>query len=209
MTFGEKLKKYREEKSLTQEELATLLDTTKQVISRYERSQRSPKLSKALEISKKLNIPSSYLLDDSKLNEHTSNENIGFFPVGTMYRIPIIGSVRCGFGHQAIQEIVGHDYASVKNPEEYTFFEVKGDSMMPKIEESDLALIHIQPDVESGELAVVIINGDEGSLKKVIKQGESIILQSFNLEYPPKIFSGEELNTLCIFGKVVETKKKW
>ena len=66
MSFGSKLKEYRIIHSLSQEDLANKLNTTKQVISRYENDLRSPKLSIAVEIAAKLGIPLDVLVDDSK-----------------------------------------------------------------------------------------------------------------------------------------------
>ena len=63
MSFGNKLKTYRKIYNLTQEELAKKLNTTKQVISRYESEQRSPSLSTAIEFSKKLDVPLETLAD--------------------------------------------------------------------------------------------------------------------------------------------------
>lgn len=66
MSFGVKLKEYRTLHSISQEELAKKLNTTKQVISRYENEQRIPKLSVAIEYSAKLGIPLDILVDDKK-----------------------------------------------------------------------------------------------------------------------------------------------
>jgi repressor LexA len=131
-------------------------------------------------------------------------------PAGPLHKIPIIGSVRCGYGGAAIEEHIGYDFSDVKNPEEFFFLEVNGDSMEPQIQEGDLALVHRQPDVENGELAVVVINGEEGTLKKVIKKDNgTYILQAFNSNFEPLSFAGDDLNKIHICGKVVETKKKW
>ncbi len=81
--------------------------------------------------------------------------------------------------------------------------------MEPRIHSGDLALVHRQPDVESGELAVVLVAGEEGTLKRVIKKEGAVILQPFNQAYQPQVFIGEELEQLVIIGKVVETKTRW
>ena len=86
---------------------------------------------------------------------------------------------------------------------------VRGDSMEPRISSGDLALVRRQPDVNSGELAVVLVDGEEGTLKKVIKKDGMLILQPFNPSYPAMIYSGEDLNYIQIVGKVVETKARW
>lgn len=63
--FGDKLKKIRTERELTQQQFADLLGTSKQVISRYETNQRTPKITIAQEYADKLNVPLNYLIDDN------------------------------------------------------------------------------------------------------------------------------------------------
>lgn len=65
MTFGEKLKRYREEHGISQEQLGVILGTSKQVISRYENNQRSPQLDTVQSYAHKLNLPVVYLADNS------------------------------------------------------------------------------------------------------------------------------------------------
>ena len=77
------------------------------------------------------------------------------------------------------------------------------------ITDGDLAIVRLQEDVGCGELAVVTINGDEGTLKRVRKFEGGIILEAANQEYPPRIFTGSELELIRIVGKVLEVRKKF
>jgi SOS-response transcriptional repressor LexA len=124
-------------------------------------------------------------------------------------QVPIVGTVRCGPGGLAFEDLQGAALAEVSNPSEYFHMRVEGNSMEPDIKAGDLVLVHIQPEVESGELAVIIIDGEEGMLKKYTKKDNAIILQSFNQAYPPRVFVGEEMNLVHVAGKVVESKRKW
>ena len=81
--------------------------------------------------------------------------------------------------------------------------------MAPDIKPGDLVLVHIQPEVETGELAVVIVNDEEGMLKKYVRKDNAVILMSINQEYPPRVFVGEEMNLVKVAGKVVESKRKY
>lgn len=138
---------------------------------------------------------------------HFFKNTTSYIPSSAM--VPIIGSVRCAPGGLAYQELQGSEMADVGNPSEYFWLRAEGDSMAPDIREGDLVLIHIQPQVESGELAVVIVDGEEGVLKKFIRTGNTVILQSFNPAYQPRVFTGEEINLLHIAGRVMETKRKY
>ena len=79
MTFGKKLKQIRLERGLSQDEFANILGTSKQVISRYETEQRTPKITVAQDYAKRLGLPFNYLIDDHsviddylELNNHSS-----------------------------------------------------------------------------------------------------------------------------------------
>ena len=115
----------------------------------------------------------------------------------------VIASVRAGFGGIAETNSDGTAPAfGLKNPSQYRFFRVQGNSMEPEIMDGDLALVHMQSDIENGQIAVVLINGDEGTLKKVKKHRDCIELISFNPDYAPRRL-GE--NQFSIWGRVVET----
>ena len=130
-------------------------------------------------------------------------------PYTPMPLVRVAGAVRCGPGGLAIEEDLGYERADVPSPKDYIYLRATGDSMAPQICEGDLALVHLQPDVESGELAVVVIDGEEGMLKRVIKREGALILQSFNAAVEPRIVVGEALNDVAIVGKVVQTVRKW
>ena len=127
--------------------------------------------------------------------------------------LPIIGTVTAGPNGLAYSEQLGEervDEGDTNGGGSYFWLSVKGDSMIGEgIIPGDLALVREQPDIESGELGVVIVNGEEGTLKRVYKKENSIVLQSANAAYPPRIFSGPELNSICIVGKVKITKRKY
>ena len=88
------------------------------------------------------------------------------------FPIPIIGTVRAGFGAFAFEEDYGEEYARVKDPGSYFYLLVKGDSMEPRISDGDLALVHRQPTLENGDLGVVIFGEGEGTLKKIHPAGQ-------------------------------------
>lgn len=86
MTFGEKLKKYREEHGMSQEQLGAVLGTSKQVISRYEKGQRSPQLDTVQSYALKLDLPIVYLADNS-CDHITEQEDGGLTPMqGALWR---------------------------------------------------------------------------------------------------------------------------
>ena len=122
--------------------------------------------------------------------------------------VPLVGRIACGTPITAEENI--EQMVCVPSRWHSTFtLTCKGDSMEPRISDGDLALVHRQPTLENGDLGVVIFGEGEGTLKKFIRRGNTIILQPFNNVYAPQIIMGEDLEHLYIAGKVVETRARW
>lgn len=211
MSFGKKLKEYRIYKNLSQEELANKLNTTKQVISRYEREERSPKLSVALDIANKLNLPVEQLIDDSKaLNldgKQSESSNAEFVPT---VNAPLFASVSAGFGSTR-EEAIGTFPCVVRSEEEAAntlCVIVSGNSMAPTINDGDIIQVRRQTSVDYGDLAVVMVDG-EHFVKKVEYGADYIRLVSLNEEYPPRVLRGREVLSCSVVGKVIGSFKRF
>lgn len=215
--IGKMIKQLRTDRDWTQDQLAKMLHISKQTISNYENGRREPDYETLEAIADIFNVPMGFFLTQEEEREalaavHNTPAVPGFqtsayTPARAM--VPVIGSVRCGPGGLAFEELQGAEMADVANPSEYFYLTTTGDSMAPDIKEGDLVLVHIQPTVETGELAVVIINGEEGTLKKLLKRENAVILQSLNPAFPPRVLVGEELENMRIVGKAVQLVRKW
>lgn len=142
----------------------------------------------------------------------SNNQIGGFVPVTKRVQLPIVGTVKAGPNGIAYEDHLGMEWVDKDdiNGGQYIWLRIKGDSMTGEgIFPGDLALVRIQPEVENGDLSVVIVNGEEGTLKRVYMKEGSIVLQSSNPQYPPRIFTGNELENIRIVGKVKETKRKY
>ena len=67
--FGESLKKIREENKWTLEEMAEKLGSTKQVLSRYERGERVPKITMAAKFAEILDVPLNVFVEEDGTSE--------------------------------------------------------------------------------------------------------------------------------------------
>ena len=204
-TFSKRLKEAMGDMSTT--ELADKIGMSKQAVSTYTTGVRTPKTPTIKAIAQLLNVSEVWLCGYNIEKHITIPSNALPYVRGS--KIPIIGTIRAGYGGIAYEEHNGFSFADVNNPEEYFFLRVTGDSMEPRIFDGNLALVHKQPDVESGELAAVIINGEEGTIKKIIKHDGALVLQAFNSAYPPRIISGPSLDEIVIVGRVVKTETPW
>lgn len=219
MFDGKVLMTLRKQHHWTQEEMAKRLHCSKQVISHYENGLRIPSLEMLESMAGLFGVAPSYFMNDVKPID--LEESITFkqssLPIRHTYSnvtaivsLPVVGTVRCGPGGLAYQDVEGYvQAANVKHPDECFYLRVTGDSMEPQITEGDLALVRRQPEVESGELAVVVVDREEGTLKKVLFKDGAVILQAFNPKYTPRVFTGEAINSLTIVGKVLRTEKEW
>ena len=204
-SLQDRLKSLRKENKYTQEDIAKKLNMTTSGYGYYEQGKNKPPLEILQKLTSIYSVSLDYLLgnDDVRLKNEVK--------IDSVVKLPVLGSVRAGVGGLAVEEVIGYEYAFNISSEtsDYFYLQVKGDSMEPRISEGDLALVKKQSDVESGDLAIVLINGDEGVIKKVIKKDNSVELHSFNLYYPVRVFSGAALQDLKIIGKVINTTKHW
>lgn len=127
--------------------------------------------------------------------------------------IPIVGVVSCGMPLLAEDNIEGYHETSLQDittGETYFWLRAKGDSMINVgIHEGDLLLIRQQHDVDSGDIAVVSINSDVATLKRVIKKENALILQPENPSYETKIFVGQEMESVHIRGRLMKLEKRF
>ena len=205
--FGERLKQLRKEQKVTQGELAAKLGITQQAVGKWETGKSSPDPDTLLTLSRMFSVSVDSLLGQEE------KSRVGFvFPYADagQVMVPVRGTVRAGYGALAFEEDFGEEPANVRDPENYFYLVVKGDSMEPRIHDGDLALVRRQPMLDDGDLGVIIYGEQsEGTLKRFLRKGNAVILQPFNPAYETLILAGEELDGLYIAGKVVETKAKW
>ena len=128
--------------------------------------------------------------------------------------IPLLGNVKAGYDYLAQENWVGTvkvETSLVGNGSEYFALEVKGDSMAPVFLEGDIVIIHKQNDCENNQIAIVIVNGEEGTIKKVRKTEQGIILQPLNPAYAPMVFSNAEIKSIpiLIVGIVKQLKREF
>lgn len=132
--------------------------------------------------------------------------------IGTT-QIPVLGEVAAGQPIFAAENYIGCEEISEELESTGKFFglKIRGDSMSPRISEGDTVIVRQQDDAESGDIVIVLINGDSATCKKLMKYAEGISLISFNPLYEPMTFSNEEIEEkpVKIIGKVVENRQKY
>lgn len=205
MSFGNNLKKIRQEHDMTQEELAKRINTSRSNIANYENDKNMPSIEILNKLSEILNCSTDYLLGKSDARNNTSNidESDKKF-----YMCPVYGQISAGQPNWAEECIEGRlpldpDLMGIVNPEEHFFLRVNGESMNKVIRNGAFALIHKQDMVEDGEIAVVLVNGYDATLKKFTRQGDMIILEPESNDDSFKTQVYDKNTTIKILGKYV------
>lgn len=164
-------------------------------------------------LGKALNVSEAWLMGYDVPMQTESPVPSNTYPLDDIkfVNVPVIGSVAAGTGCLADNEIIGYeptDYDDVKDGQEYRYLTVKGDSMYPKFEEGDLVLVRCQSSVDSGSYAVVLIDDEEGVIKKIVYGPNFIELHSINPMYPVRRFENENVLRIRVFGLVRSIKRK-
>ena len=197
-----RIKQLRNEKNINQDVLAKLLGLEIAGISKLETGRVPLKDEYIVKLAEYFGVSTDYILGKSD----NRNNDIA------VSKIPILGTVKAGYDWLAEENIV--DYITLKenipNVGEYYALRITGDSMLPLLAEGDLVIVHDQDDVESGQTAVILINGEEATVKKVVKTNEGIELHAMNPYYPVKKFTFEDMQKIPvkIIGRVKEAKIK-
>lgn len=188
--FSTNLRRLRKENHLSQDKLAEELNkkydtrVSKSMISRWERGTTDPQMKYVRMVADYFNL-STDLVDSKK---HKDKDVV--YPLDKdMQRvsIPIVGTIACGDPITAEENIDGYtEEIFNKTVPTGTLFALhcKGHSMEPTIPDGSLAIIHEQPEVEDGEIAAVLVDGDsEATLKRVKHQGNLVMLLPDNHAY--------------------------
>lgn len=211
MEIYERIKARREELGMTQEDLALKTGyRSRSTINKIEKGIRDINQSQVIVFAKALMTTPTELMgwtgDPTPVTLNPNFKQPGF-------RIPVLGKIAAGVPTEAIEDIV--DWEEITQEEALTgnFFGlvIKGDSMEPKFSEGDVVIVRKQSDCETGQVAVIIVNGCDATVKRIKKRPEGIMLIPTNPEYEPMFYSSAEMESLpvSILGRVVELRAKF
>lgn len=205
--LAERLNEAIKDKTTTTK-LADQIGMSKQAISAYTTGVRVPKRPVINALAEALGVNPLWLMgyDVGKYTNIVSPVPPGFQPLPKRERIPRVGQIACGEPILAEENIDGYDEVPSDWHADFTLL-CKGDSMEPKIKDSDVVAIHCQPMVENGEIAAVLIDS-EATLKRVFLFDDHIELRAENPAFATIIRIGEAMNTVTIEGKAVGLCRK-
>ena len=174
MSLGENIKQARLMAKISQEELAKRLGyKSRSTIAKIESGENDLTQKKVAAFAKALNVSIDFLMDGAGKR---AEDNI------RVYEIPVVGKVVAGTPIDAIENIT--EYIRITNPAaadgSYYALHVTGSSMEPEMKEGDLVIVHKQDYFDNGDICIVLVNGNEATVKKVQKNESGITLIEFN-----------------------------
>ena len=196
--IGNNIYKLRSKLGLTQNELGQRVNLTKSAINNYEKGFREPNIATLNKLAEVFNCSVDDIVSGGDPRYITINV-YGFIPAG----IPL----------ECIEDIIGTEdlpIDMVDSDKQYFGLKIKGDSMEPEYLNNDIIILEKCSDAENGSDCVVMVNGYEGTFKRIKKSSSGITLLPLNKKYKPMEYSVQDIQNLPIriIGKVVELRRR-
>ena len=197
--FSKNLKYYMEKYNKTRNDIAKITNVPYSTVSSWCNALYYPRIDKIEMLANYFNILKSDLVED-KENKKTSET--------LFYMCPVYGRISAGQPNWAEECIEGRipidtNLMNIVNPEECFFLRVNGESMNKIVNNGGYALIRKTDWVEDGEIAVVLVNGDNATLKKFSKQGDLVVLEPMSNDESIKVQIYDKSTPIKILGKYI------
>lgn len=177
----------------------------------------APTLDTVKYVSKAMNLPIDELLkmldDDQEFLINADKDIYEKYFSSKSAVVFVYGTIPAGIPMECIEDIIDTEEISadmLRGNKQYFGLKIKGNSMYPDYLDGDTIILEKTDDCESGDECCVMVNGSDGTFKKVLKNENGIILQPLNSEYQPMFYTNEQIKSLPvrIIGKVVELRRK-
>ena len=188
---------------MTQQELAASLYISQQAVGKWERGESTPNPEAIVKMSKIFDVSADTLLGESSPPKSTGGA-----------WVPVLGDVAAGIPIEAVENIVDYEEipSAMASSGQYYGLRIKGSSMEPRIRDGDVVIVRQQEDADTGNIAVVLVNGDSATVKRIKKEPDGgLWLLPNNPAYEPQHYSPSEVEQkpVRIIGKVVELRAKF
>lgn len=213
--FANRLQKAMQIRNLKASELSEKANIPKSAISQYLSGLYEAKQKSIFKLANVLNVSEAWLMGLDVPMERQFDKNIQGMSKKSEYGaiVFVYGTIPAGTPIECIEDIIDTEEIPadmLKGGKEYFGLKVKGDSMFPEYLDGDTLILLKQDDCESGDDCVVMVNGNEGTFKRVFKSENGIVLQPLNNQYAPMPYSNEQIENLPvrILGVVEEIRRK-
>ena len=205
--FSKNLKKYMRLKDKRQQDFIKDLGVSSSTISMWVNGKRLPRMGRVQQIADYLGIETTDLLEENNSYKIQWEDNVKPIKISDKFiKIPVLGTVPAGVPVEAVQDFVDTvdiPAGFVNENLNVVALKVQGNSMYPFYLEGDTVIVELRYDCESGQDAIVYVNGYDATLKTVIKNADgTITLKPRNPEWQAKIY-GPDDEPIKILGPVI------
>lgn len=199
----EQLKILRKRDGLTQAEVAARLGVDRSTYAKYENGQSEPNFEMLQKLADLFRSSADFLIGGTDQSSSKSGS-----------WVPVLGDVAAGIPIEAVENIVDYEEidTAMASTGKYYGLRIKGSSMEPRIREGDVVIVRQQEDADTGDTAVVLVNGESATVKRIKKETDGgLWLLPNNPAYDPQHYSPSEVaeKPVRIIGKVVELRGKF
>ncbi|MGN1271459.1 MAG: LexA family protein [Clostridia bacterium] len=208
--FSTRLQKAMHLRNIKASELSEKANIPKSAISQYLSGLYEAKQKTIFKLANVLNVSEAWLMG---LNVPMEKESIEIenknnsLTIDMAVKIPIVGRISAGLPILAVENIEGYEFApasKIKKGFDYFYLRVQGDSMNLKFSDGDIVLVQKQDTLENDEIGVILVNGDDATVKKYKSENGLVILEpmSSNPEHAVQIYNPQKIS-IRIIGKVI------
>ena len=213
-TFSENLKRYLDINKMTQSDLAKKLNVSVTSVNNWCTGLKSPRMDKVDRMCEIFRCSRSDLVEPYEsrpLHGRMKDDHLEPVDLSDYVMIPVYGRIPAGapkLEEEFIEDRIPIPRSWTIGGIEYGGLTVKGESMLPLIQDGDTVVYRHQPTVENGSICIARVDHYDATVKKFVQHdSRTIVLQPLNSEYDPIIFTGDSSEPpLEIIGKVVEVR---
>lgn len=202
--FKINLNRLLNKKGATQKSLAEYMEVSTATVNEWKKGRKIPRMDKIDRLC------AYFMVNRSDLLEAPTDRPT----VHAGYKIPVLGRVAAGVPIEAAEEILGYEYLDDKYKNDgcsYFALRIEGRSMEPTIMDGDTVIVRQQSYIESGQIAIVLVDGEDATAKQVKESPDGITLIGHNAAvYTPQFYSAQEIEELPvkIIGRVIEVRRE-
>jgi len=208
-SMNERISARRKELGLTLDEVAAFVGVNKGTVSRWESGEidnmRRDKIAKLADVLKVSPLFIMGMQDTTPAAPPSCPQKEGV-------RVPVFSSIVADVPLED-SEVIDYEEIDAELARTGDFFAllIRDESMQPVLFVDDIVIVRKQATAETGDIAVILIDGDAATVKKIHRNHGGLMLIGYNAAiYEPHFYTNDEIESLPvqILGKVIELRRK-
>ena len=194
----------RKELGLSLEQIAQSCGVGKSIVAKWERGDvKNIRRDNLAALADVLHVSPLVLMEREEFIPNPITDIPGIIPLEPMGRIPLLGAIACGDPILAQENI--EDYIDLPRTIKADFaLTCEGDSMIDAgIKDGDVVYIRSQPEVQNGQIAAVLVDGESATLKRFFFNDGVVTLMAANQSYSPIVKAGSDVEQVRVLGLAV------